>query len=171
MENRYVEHVFEPVYDEHSRILILGTMPSPKSREQGFYYSHPRNRFWPVMAEIFRETQPETPQEKRRFLLHRRIALWDVLKSCIIKGADDGSIRSPQANDISRVLSASQIKTVFTTGKKAWQLYRRHCEGHTGIPALCLPSTSPANCRNHKTLADSYSIILEYLPEAQRETS
>lgn len=159
----YVEHILPPVYDSHSLVLILGTMPSPKSREYGFYYSHPQNRFWPVLSDLYAAPLPRTPEEKTNFLLERRIALWDVLKSCRIDGADDGSIREPVANDIAGLLAETKIQAVFTTGTKAASLYKRFCEGSAG-PAIALPSTSPANCRhyNFEKLKEAYRILLRY---------
>lgn len=165
MEREKVLHTIEPVYDKNSRILILGTMPSPKSRETGFYYGHPQNRFWRVMAQLFCCGVPQTNEERAALLKTRRIALWDVLSSCEITGADDGSIKNPVPNDLNRVLSAADIKAVFTTGTKAFALYNRLCKKSTGIDALPLPSTSPANCRFYtfEALTDKYRVILEYL--------
>ncbi|WP_038324241.1 DNA-deoxyinosine glycosylase [Caproiciproducens sp. R1] len=162
-----VEHTFGPVYDENSRILILGTIPSPKSREYGFYYSHPQNRFWRIVSDLYGQKLPEGNAEKTEFLLRNRIALWDVLKSCKISGADDGSIRDPVANDIGALLKETDIRAVFTTGTKAAALYHRFCEKSTGCPAFALPSTSPANCRhyNYESLREAYRVILKYTME------
>ena len=169
MEQR-VHHPLDPIYDKHSRILLLGTMPSPKSRELGFYYAHPRNRFWQVMAALFpgeppfdRET-PASPEEKRVFLLDHRIALWDVLASCTIRGADDASIQDPVPNNLNRILSAAPIQKIFTTGTKAFSLYKVYCQKETGREAVCLPSTSPANCAcSFERLAGQYRQLLKYL--------
>ena len=160
-----IEHPLPPVYDKNSKVLILGTMPSPKSREYGFYYSHPQNRFWRVLSELFGERLPETNEEKAAFVLRRHIALWDVLKSCEIRGADDSSIRSPVPNDFSEIFQTANITAVFTTGKKAEALYRRLCFPQTHISAVYLPSTSPANCRNTTltTLKEAYQIVVEQL--------
>lgn len=165
MTAQKVYHELEPVYDGNSKILILGTMPSPKSREYGFYYSHPQNRLWRILAEILREPVPDTVEAKRCFLQRHKIAMWDVLKSCTIKGADDSTILEPEPNHIPMVLSAAEIRAVFTTGKKATELYGRLCFPDTGQPSIYLPSTSPANCRNYtyETLVDAYRIILNYL--------
>lgn len=141
-----VTHEFPPVYDSACRVLILGSIPSPKSREQQFYYGHPRNRFWPVLAAVFGETPPESIPEKRAFLLRRHIALWDVLAQCRIRGAEDGSIKDPKPNDLSLILKAADIQAIFTTGQKAGALYRKYCYPETGQLAISLPSTSPANC-------------------------
>ncbi|MCI1966223.1 MAG: DNA-deoxyinosine glycosylase [Oscillospiraceae bacterium] len=154
-------HPLNPVFHENSRVLVLGTMPSPKSREYGFYYSHPQNRFWRIIAELYKLPLPKTNDEKRAVLFSCRIALWDVLKSCMIEGADDGSIREPVPNDIASLLARTGIHTVFTTGTKAAALYRRFCLKQTGIPAVPLPSTSPANCRfySYERLLNSYRIL------------
>ena len=159
-----VTHILEPVYDKHSKILILGTMPSPKSREFGFYYSHPQNRFWRVMGELFHEPAPENNNEKRAFLLRRQIAVWDVLQSCEIDGADDNSIRNPRQNDINLILNAADIQAIYTTGKKATGLYKKMCLPKTGRESLYLPSTSPANCGcKWEILVDAYRTILEHI--------
>lgn len=159
-----IEHTFEPVCDQNSRILILGTMPSPKSREYGFYYSHPQNRFWKIVSDLYGQKLPEGNIEKTEFLLRNHIALWDVLKSCSISGADDSSIRNPVANDIGGLLKKTNIRAVFTTGTKAAALYRRFCEKSAGVSAIALPSTSPANCRHYDydSLKAAYRIILQY---------
>ena len=158
-----VKHPLKPVYDAHSRVLILGTMPSPKSREEGFYYAHPQNRFWRILAALFQEPLPVSNTEKRAFVLAHHIALWDVLASCSIEGASDSSIRNPVPNDLNRILNAADIRAVFTTGKKAKALYDRYCYPMTGRAAIGLPSPSPANCRGCtlEDLTQAYRIILE----------
>lgn len=164
MESTYITHNFAPVFDGHSRILMLGTMPSPKSREVGFYYGHPRNRFWKVVSDICGAPFPETKEDKIAFALSHRIAVWDVLAGCDICKAYDSSIRNPKANDMDIILSRADIWAVFTTGTKAFQLYQKYCYPKTGIKAISLPSTSPANCRiSYDELKSSYSVILEYL--------
>lgn len=142
-----VTHAIEPVVAPDARVLILGTMPSPASREAGFYYGHARNRFWPVLARVFDEPQvPPDVEGRRQLILRHRLALWDVLARCEIHGASDASIADPVPNDlVGRVLSQVPIRAVFTTGSTAHRLYRRLCESVTGLPAVCLPSTSPAN--------------------------
>lgn len=140
-----IEHSINPIFDEHSHVLMLGTMPSPRSREQGFFYGHPQNRFWKVLAAVFDKPTPVSIDDKKRFLLEHRIALWDVLASCQIEGASDASIRDPKPNDLSHILDKAPIEQIFCTGAKAAQLYRKLCEPTTGIPCLQLPSTSPAN--------------------------
>lgn len=161
----FVEHKFEPIYDSNSKVLILGTIPSPKSRLYGFYYSHPQNRFWKIMSGIFCQPLPCTKQQKIDFLYKNKIAMWDVLKSCDIKGADDSSIKNPVVNDIQIILSHANIKVIFTTGKKATDIYRKYCYISTGIESIYLPSTSPANCRHYsyQDLLDEYRIILSYI--------
>jgi len=158
-----VTHTFPPVFDQYSRILILGTIPSPKSRELGFYYGHPRNRFWKVVADVCKESLPVTIAEKTAFSLRNHIAVWDVLKSCEICGADDGSIRNPVANDMDEVLKHADIRAIFTTGTKATNLYRKYCFPKTGVSSIMLPSTSPANCRtSYEELRKAYKQIREY---------
>lgn len=143
MSAEHVLHELKPLFDAHSRVLILGTMPSPKSRELGFYYMHPQNRFWKMLAEVLCEPFPQTIAERRQLCLRHGIALWDVLASCDIEGASDGSIKNAVPNDIGGLLKKCPIETVFSTGKKAHALYKRF------FPELredvCLPSTSPAN--------------------------
>lgn len=159
-----VIHTLEPVVDAGSRVLLLGTMPSPKSREAGFYYGHPQNRFWRVLAAVTGEPVPQGIDEKRAFLHRRHIALWDVLHACTIRGADDASIREPEPNDLRRVLDAADIRAIFTTGTKAAALYRRYSQPLTGRSAYPLPSTSPANCRlSLADLTEAYRVLLAYI--------
>ncbi len=161
----FVEHILDPFYDENSRVLILGTIPSPKSREEGFFYAHPQNRFWRIMADLFCLPPFETKEEKCIFLKKHHIALWDVLHSCTITGADDQSIKNIVPNDLSVIFKKANLRAVFTTGKKAGALYQKYCYPHTKKEAVCLPSTSPANCRyyTYEKLLKEYKIILEYL--------
>lgn len=159
-----VVHPLEPIFDHRSQVLVLGTMPSPGSRAQGFYYMHPQNRFWPVLARVLSVPLPVTNEQRRNLLLEHRIALWDVLASCEIIGASDSSIRNAVPNDLSVVLSAAPIRAVFTTGAKAEALYRRFCMGAVDLPLIALPSTSPANARwSLDALTESYRKLLEYL--------
>lgn len=142
----YLTHPFDPIYDRTSRILILGTMPSPKSRENQFYYTHPQNRFWRVISELLGEPIPQTNQERTAFLLKNHIALWDVLRSLRYPSVQRTAVSARQRSTIFlRFLSHSSIAQVFTTGKKSYDLYNKYCEVQTGIPAIYLPSTSPAN--------------------------
>lgn len=160
-------HAFAPFIPEDARILILGTMPSPKSRENGFYYGHPQNRFWPALATVFGEELPLTAEQRQAFLTRRHIALWDTLASCEIAGADDASIRNPIANNLRPILDASPIRAIFTTGAKAAMYYEKLILPHTNMPAIALPSPSPANCRYYtlETLSEAYAIIRQYCDE------
>ena len=159
--NERTIHTIAPIYNAQSKVLLLGTMPSPKSREVGFYYSHPQNRFWKTIAEVFDMTCPATIEEKKDFLYANGIALWDVLASCKISGADDNSIKDVQVNDFTKVFEMADIKTVFTTGKKATELFKKHCENKYGFVPIYLPSTSPANCKmSQQELVAAYRIIL-----------
>ena len=160
----HIIHSIEPVFDAESRVLILGTMPSPKSREVQFYYGHPQNRFWRVLAAVLGEELPQSVPEKKAMLLRHRIALWDVLAECEITGASDSSIRNPVANDLSVILDHAPVQAVFTTGATAWKLYTRLQKPCTGIEAVRLPSTSPANCAvKMEALTEAYKAILPWL--------
>lgn len=138
-------HPFEPVFDSNSRILILGTFPSVKSREQQFYYGHPQNRFWKVLTAVFNDVPPKTVHEKKDFLLRHNLALWDVISSCKISGSADSSIKNAVPNDISKILGAAPISRIFCNGTKAFELYNKCLLQKTEIQAEKLPSTSPAN--------------------------
>ena len=155
-----ITHTIDPIYDEGSKILILGTMPSPKSREAGFYYSHPQNRFWKTIAEVLRTETPATIEEKKQLLHTHGIALWDVLAACTISGADDSSIKDAVPNDFTALFTTANIRAVFTTGKKATDLFRKHCEKKYGYTPIYLPSTSPANCKmSQQELTEAYKKI------------
>lgn len=157
-----VEHGFEPVWDRQSRILILGSMPSVKSREQKFYYGHPQNRFWKVLAAVTGQAVPETVEEKRAFLLKEGIALWDVVASCEIKGSSDSSIRDAEANDVAWLLRESGLRRVFVNGGKAAQLYDKLLLEKTKVLAVRLPSTSPANAAwPLERLIGAWRVIME----------
>ncbi len=159
-----VRHTIDPVFDRHSRVLVLGTMPSPASRKVGFYYGHPQNRFWKVMAAIFGEVEPEGTEGRKAFALRHGIALWDVLHACDIEGASDASIRNCEPNDLSRIIDAAPIRAIFTTGTKAAQLLEKHNAGKwPSIERIALPSTSAANARmNLAQLQDEYRKMLPY---------
>ncbi|MGN0658716.1 MAG: DNA-deoxyinosine glycosylase [Emergencia sp.] len=160
----HVEHGFEPVYDENSRILILGTMPSVKSRENRFYYGHPQNRFWKVLASVLGEQVPETIEEKKDMLLRNGIAVWDVIESCDIIGSSDSSIRSVSPADIGGLLKSTSVSGVYVNGSQAEKLYNRYILEKTGIPCTKLPSTSPANARwTLEMLVSSWQVIREKL--------
>ena len=159
----YHTHTLEPIYDSKSRILILGSFPSPKSREIGFYYGHKQNRFWLVMEQLF-NCKLETIDDKIRFLHSHHIALWDVIESCEIDGAKDSSIQNVKVNDIEMILSKSEVHTIFTTGRKAYDLYNQYLKDKLKIEAIYLPSTSPLNARMKKD--DLVKIYFELiLPE------
>lgn len=145
MEYQKLTHTFDPIYNADSKILILGSFPSVKSREIDFYYGHPQNRYWKVLASVLGVKVPETPDEKRRMLLDNHIAIWDVIHSCSIIGSSDSSIKDVVVNDFSEILQNSQVNTIYVNGGKAYDLYRKYAEKVTGIKAVKLPSTSPAN--------------------------
>ena len=139
------QHPIPPLYDSHSRILILGSFPSVKSREGQFFYHHPQNRFWKVLAKICKTEPPATIAEKKAMLLEHGIAIWDVVQSCDIIGSSDSSIKNVTPADLSVILRQASVKTIFLNGGKAWDLYQKYCAGMTELPAVKLPSTSPAN--------------------------
>lgn len=156
-----VTHGFEPVYDSNSRILILGSFPSVKSRENSFYYGHPQNRFWKLMAKLLDVAVPETIEGKKQMLLTHHIALWDVVSACDIKGSSDSSIRNVVPADINKILRAANVETIIANGNTAYKLYRKYCEPHTGREAVKCPSTSPANAIfTLDRLADSWGAIM-----------
>ena len=138
-------HPIEPVYDAHSKILILGSFPSVKSREEMFFYGHPQNRFWRVLAAVCGRDVPVTIEQKRTLLLEEGIALWDVIASCEITGSSDSSIKNVVPNDLTRILDTAKIEKIFVNGKTAEKYYRRWLLPVTRTEAVCLPSTSPAN--------------------------
>ena len=144
-EYGHISHTFLPVYDENSKVLILGSFPSVKSREQGFYYGHPQNRFWKVLAAALECEVPKIIEEKKAMLLTNHIAIWDVIDSCDIIGSSDSSIKNVVPADIAGVLSKTKITRIFANGKTAGNLYKKFSEESTGLPAVVLPSTSPAN--------------------------
>ncbi len=138
-------HPIPPIYDENSEILILGSFPSVKSREEGFFYGHPQNRFWKVTSAVYGEDVPRTIPEKKAFLLRNHIALWDVIGSCDIVGSSDSSIRNVSPNDLSMILNHADISNIYVNGQTAYKYYCKYSEKVTGRQAICLPSTSPAN--------------------------
>ena len=142
------EHIVHPIpafFDKDSRILILGSFPSVKSRAQMFFYGHPQNRFWKVIAQVFEDEVPETIPAKQAFLTKHHIALWDVIGSCDIKGSSDASIENVAPNDLGGILNSADIRGIFVNGKTAEKYYIKYIESWTHIEAVCLPSTSPAN--------------------------
>ncbi|NLB61319.1 MAG: DNA-deoxyinosine glycosylase [Clostridiales bacterium] len=159
-----IRHNVPPIFDKSSKILVLGSFPSVKSREQAFFYAHPQNRFWKVLSVILKCETPNSIQEKRDMLINNHIALWDVIQSCNIVGSDDSSISDVVPNDLEIILNNSNIKSIFANGKTATRLYNKHILPKTHIKAISLPSTSPANAAwNLDRLIDAWSIILDYL--------
>ena len=157
-----VFHPFEPLYDRNSRILILGSFPSVKSREQQFFYGHPQNRFWKVIAALYHRDVPSTIPEKKELILSNGLALWDSIASCVITGSSDASIREVQANDLSRILECSSIQRIYCNGKTSWQQYEKLIRPQLGREAVCLPSTSPANAQwTLPKLIEAWSVILD----------
>ncbi len=179
-----VSHPIPAVWNSESRILILGTMPSPKSREAGFFYMHPQNRFWTVISEVFnkkfeytnngikydeseksgRPDKSAAVAERRDFLLRHNLAMWDVLASCDITGAADSSIKNAVPNDFTVILENSRIQHIICTGKTAYNLWQKNCasvyEPRYNLTVRCLPSTSPANAQwNKERLTTEYSVI------------
>ncbi len=144
-EYKHISHTFSPVYDTNSEILVLGSFPSVKSREEGFYYGHPRNRFWKVMSAICNRVEPQTIEEKKKMLLENHIAIWDVIDSCDIKGSSDSSIKNVVPADIAGLLEKTQINKIFANGKTAGRLYEKFVKDNVGMDITVLPSTSPAN--------------------------
>lgn len=140
-----IVHPVEALFDKNSEVLILGTFPSVKSREDKFFYAHPKNRFWRVMARLCDSAVPETIDDKKRLMLNNNFALWDVIHSCDVEGSADSSIKNVVPNDISEILQHSKVSRIFVNGRKAESLYKKYIEPNTGIKAVCLPSTSPAN--------------------------
>ena len=156
-----VEHPISPVFDSNSKILILGSFPSVKSREANFFYGHPQNRFWKVLATVFDTAIPITIEEKRAFLLSNGVAVWDVIQSCDIVGSSDSSIKNVVANDLCVILDNAPIEQIFVNGKTAEQYYKKYIEKEIGRKAICLPSTSPANAAwNVERLAEQWRQIL-----------
>lgn len=144
-EYEHVTHTFDPVFNSKSKVLILGSFPSVKSRENNFYYGHPQNRFWKVLAKVFETDVPVKIDEKKKFLMEHHIAVWDVIESCKIVGSSDSSIKDVKINDFSKVLKNSEIEVIYVNGGKAYELYHKYVEPVIGRKAIKLPSTSPAN--------------------------
>lgn len=188
MESQTITHTLAPIYNDESRVLILGTMPSPQSRKIGFYYGHPQNRFWRVLASVFDEPVPETNEERTQLILRNHLALWDVLASCTIAGASDASIADPTPNDLGRIITEAPISTLITTGNKAAQLLQRFYRVARGSSELeiagkhialydpaspspssdlawiALPSTSPANAAmSFEALVEAYLVIQNFV--------
>ncbi|MBQ6364250.1 MAG: DNA-deoxyinosine glycosylase [Lachnospiraceae bacterium] len=162
MRETSVVHPIPPLYDGRSEILILGSFPSVKSREAQFFYGHPQNRFWKVIAAVCGEPVPETVPEKKALLLSHHIALWDVIHSCDIQGSSDASIKNVVPNDLGVILDAAPVRQIYVNGKTAEKYYRKYTQPVTGREAVCLPSTSPANAAwSVERLIDAWKIIRE----------
>lgn len=168
-EYEAVSHEFAPVFDANSRVLILGTFPSVKSREQNFYYGHPQNRFWKVMARLTGWDVPQTIEEKKTLLLKNGIAIWDVIASCEIVGSSDSSIKNVVPANLNQVLTQCNIKAVYANGGTAKKLYEKYSQKETGREIIGLPSTSPANAAySVDRLMEYWSVIRENLREGER---
>ena len=155
-----VVHPIDPVFNEHSRVLILGSFPSVKSREAEFFYGHPQNRFWKVLAAVFHRAVPVTVEEKRALLLEEGVALWDVIASCEIRGSSDSSIKNAVPNDLTPIFKAANIEAIYVNGKTAEKYYKKYLLPVTHRETLCLPSTSPANAAwNLERLVESWQIL------------
>ena len=159
-------HPIPPLYDKNSRILILGSFPSVKSREAMFFYGHPQNRFWPLMARLFGENVPTSVDEKKSLALRHSVALWDSIYSCTISGSSDSSVRDVVPNDLSVILDNSRVGRIFCNGALSHKMYMRYIFPTTGIEAVKLPSTSPANAAfGMDRLEREWSVILERLKD------
>lgn len=157
-----IQHPIPPLYNKDSKILILGSFPSVKSREDMFFYAHPQNRFWKVISAVFGDTVPKTIEEKKTFLLKNNIAIWDVIASCDITGSSDSSIKNAVANDIGRILNEADIKCIFTNGRTAQKYYNKYIYGDIKRECVCLSSTSPANAaKSLDALIAQWQIIKE----------
>lgn len=155
-----IVHPIPPLFNSESETLILGSFPSVKSREAAFFYGHPQNRFWAVIAEIFGAEKPVTVEKKKELILSNKLALWDVIAQCEIEGSADSTITDVTANDLSIILENSNVKKIFVNGKTAEKYYNKYTYPKTGIKAICLPSTSPANAAwNIEKLVDKWKII------------
>lgn len=157
--SEFLTHPFKPFFDKDSKILILGSFPSVKSRQYGFYYQHPRNRFWPILETLF-NVKLENITKQQAFLRKKHIALWDVLQSCKIKNSDDKTISYAKANDLNLILSQAKIQAIFTTGQSAYKFFVKF---HPRLEATALPSTSPANLNfSFEQLLQNYEIIKKF---------
>lgn len=161
-----IQHPIAPVWDSRSRILILGSFPSVRSRQTQFFYGHAQNRFWPLLSSLLGCGLPRTTEEKRAMLLAHGVALWDVVSSCEIEGSSDSSIRGVRPNDLRPILEGAEIRQIFCNGKTAFALYRRLLEPALGRGAVCLPSTSPANAaRRMPELLEAWRAIVPFLED------
>ena len=157
----FVTHPIAPVWNSSSKILILGSFPSVKSREQLFFYGHPQNRFWRVLSHIYQDDCPQTIEEKRSFLLSHHIALWDVVASCEIEGSADSTMRHVTINDLNIILNHADIQSIYLNGKTAQKYYIKYTHPIIGRTAIVLPSTSPANATwSLEKLIEAWRVIL-----------
>ena len=164
MQPQQIIHPIAPLYDKNSRILILGSFPSVKSREAMFFYGHPQNRYWKLMARLFDEEIPQTVEEKKVLVLRHHIAMWDTIRSCTIIGSSDSSIRDVVPNDLSVILDHSQVEKIFCNGAASYNLYTKYIYPTTGIEAIKLPSTSPANAAfGMDRLEEAWKIIKDFV--------
>ena len=159
-ESQIIVHPIPPLYDENSKTLILGSFPSVKSRESQFFYGHPQNRFWKLLAKLYNEEFPQSIEQKKAFVLRNNLALWDTIQSCTITGSSDSSIKDVVPNDLSVILNNSQVERIFTNGTLSYKMYMKYIFPITGIKAVSLPSTSPANAAySIDRLAEYWKII------------
>lgn len=155
-----INHPFPPLYNKDSKILILGSFPSVKSREQMFFYGHPQNRFWRVISAVFKCDEPVSIEEKKQLLYKNGIALWDVIASCEITGSSDSSIKNAKVNDVSKILEEADIRQIFVNGKTAEKYFKKYMKAQINRDAVCLPSTSPANAAwSVERLAEKWQVI------------
>ena len=160
MREESIVHPIPPLYDENCKILILGSFPSVKSREAMFFYGHPQNRFWKLMAALFEEAYPQTIEEKKSLVLKHHIAMWDTIRSCTITGSSNSSIKDVVPNDLSVILDNSRVERIFCNGATSYRLYLKYIYPTTGVKAVKLPSTSPANAAfNLERLLTEWSMI------------
>ncbi|MBE6623871.1 MAG: DNA-deoxyinosine glycosylase [Ruminococcaceae bacterium] len=153
-------HPFPPLYNKNSKVLILGSFPSVKSREEMFFYGHPQNRFWKVISAVFECDVPKTVEEKKRLLLKNGIALWDVIESCEIVGSSDSSIKNVKVNDLSKIFTEADIKKIFVNGKTAEKYFKKYIKTQIKRDAVCLPSTSPANAAwSFERLVEEWKVL------------
>ncbi|MBQ9673188.1 MAG: DNA-deoxyinosine glycosylase [Ruminococcus sp.] len=162
MEPQSIVHPFPPLYNKNSKSLILGSFPSVKSREEMFFYGHPQNRFWKLIAMLYDENIPQNIEEKTELILSNNLALWDSIHSCTIIGSSDSSVRDVIPNDLSVILKNSRIDRIFCNGALSYKMYQKYIFPSTGIDAVKLPSTSPANAAfSIERLIENWKIILE----------
>ena len=163
-ETAHIIHPIPPLFDAQSAVLILGSFPSVKSREARFFYGHPQNRFWRLLAQLLEEDETQTVSDKKRLALTHHIALWDAVHSCTVTGSSDSSIRDVVPNDVTVILQSSQIRQIFCNGATAYRLYQRYIYPQTGFRAAQLPSTSPANAAwSLQRLTEAWRVVTEYI--------